>query len=255
MARKELADLHGVDRPTAAQEDVAALKSLRTDTRQKFVRQLSSQLLIAQEHERERISRDIHDGLGQVLAAMKYRTENIIERINKHEPRTERTSVESLLPLIQNSIQETRRIQRGLRHPSLDELGIVATLGILCREFRELLPELTVGSLFDVDEEEVPLELKIHIYRIAQEALNNVAKHSMATEARLTLERRGDAVRLTITDNGIGFDNNEVGERAVRGLGLVSMKERAELSGGMLDIEARKNKGTSIHAVWPRDRS
>ena len=112
---------------------------------------------------------------------------------------------------------------------------------------------MSIEKQFDIQEEEVSPSLKTVIYRISQEALNNIAKHSKADSVRLSLIKMENKIELTIEDNGAGFDLNQVIsiESSRRGLGLTSMRERIELSGGSFWIESAPRKGTAIRANWP----
>jgi signal transduction histidine kinase len=162
-------------------------------------------------------------------------------------------SLETLLPIIQTSIEESRRIQMDLRPSVLDDLGIIATLTWFSREFQQTYPNIRIEKEMNIQENELPDPLKTVIYRMSQEALNNIAKHSKANLVRLSIGKEGDSIELTIQDNGMGFNLEEIlaQEWPKRGLGLTSMRERAELSGGSFAIESTIGKGTTIKAAWP----
>lgn len=212
---------------------------------------LSSQLIAVQEAERKRIAREIHDGIGQSLSAVKFRIESILQQ--KGRWREKDKSLQELVPLIRGCIDESRRVQMDLRPSIIDDLGILPTIRWFCREFEKTYIGLHVEKHLNVQEQEVPDALKIVLFRILQEALNNVAKHSEATRVDLYLGKAHDFVELIFQDNGAGFDLREVLSRSglERGLGLASMRERAELSGGAFTIDSLKGKGTRIRAAWP----
>lgn len=219
---------------------------------EKQLKHLSSQLLVAQEDERRRIVREIHDGLGQSLSAIKFRVERVLQELSKSgDKRAE--ILEGIVPIIQESIEEARRIQMDLRPSTLDDLGILATLAWFCREFHATYPGIHVERKIDIREDEVPDSLKTVIYRISQEALNNIANHSQADIVNLSLRKVEGRIELAIQDNGRGFDLEKVPSResSGKGLGLASMKERTKLSGGSFIIESIRNKGTAIRASWP----
>ena len=155
--------------------------------------------------------------------------------------------------MIRESMEEARRIQTDLRPSVLDDLGILAAFSWLCRNFEATYSHIHIEKQTDIQEEEVPLPLKTPIDRISQEALNNIAKHSKANLARLSLKKIEDKIELKIEDNGTGFDLEKIfsQERDKRGLGLNSMRERTELSGGTFDVESTKGKGATIRASWP----
>ena len=219
------------------------------------LRYLSSKLVTIQEDERKRISRDIHDVLGSALSAIKFKVEEVLLRLPKDGPLDIfiSKSLESLVPFIQDTIEETRRIQTDLRPPILDDLGIVATLSWFCRRFQTIYSGIKVEQTVTILEEEVPDHLKIVLFRITQEATNNIGKYARADSVYVGLRKVNGTIELSIQDNGEGFDPEALSSREIskRGLGLSSMKERVEFSGGSFSIDSAKGKGTVIRAVWP----
>lgn len=220
---------------------------------EKELRLLSSQLLTAEETERKRIARELHDSIGQALSAIKFRVENTIEEFRKDPVSSDIESLEPIIPLTQKTIEEVRRIVKDLRPSILDDLGILATIAWFCREFQHIYSTVSIERKISVMESEIPVSLKTFIYRIMQEALNNVAKHSQADQVRLYLQKIDDRIELLIEDNGQGFNSGEAiyDITSMRGFGLASMKERAELSGGACRIKSVKGSGTSIRVLWP----
>ncbi len=217
------------------------------------LRLLSSQVLMAQEKERKRISQELHDGIGQYLSAIKYRVEHLIltQSDEKGSP-GDKPTLEKVIPVIQGAIEEIRRICMDLRPSTLDDLGILATISWFCREFQATYSGVLIKQKIQVEEQEIPPLLKIVIFRIVQEALNNIGKHSKAGQISLNLTRKGRHLNLDIRDNGGGFDLKKPysSENSNRGMGLAGMKERAKLSGGALTIHSQPGKGTRIQAVW-----
>jgi len=220
---------------------------------EKELRILSSQLLTAEETERKRIARELHDSIGQALSAIKFRVENTIEEFRKDPVSSDIESLEPIIPLTQKTIEEVRRIVKDLRPSILDDLGILATIAWFCREFQNIYSTVSIQREITVTENEIPLALKTFIYRIMQEALNNVAKHSQADQVRLCLKKTDQKIELLIEDDGLGFNFGEAvyDKNSMRGFGLASMKERAELSGGACTIKSAKGSGTSIRVLWP----
>lgn len=212
----------------------------------KQLKHLSSQLLTTQENERKWMAQELHDSIGQMLAATKFSLETKLMQMGpgKAPPGI---SLEDILSMIQNGIEETRRIMTNLRPSLLDDLGILTTMNWFCREFQKVYPHVHIKKQIDIQEEEVPDQLKIVIFRVLQEGMNNFSKHSKGNLVRIDLERKNNAIEFTIKDNGIGFDLKS----AHKGLGLASMKERTELSGGSFAIESAKDTGTMIRASWP----
>jgi signal transduction histidine kinase len=162
---------------------------------------------------------------------------------------------ENIIPSIQKVIEESRRIQMALRPSTLDDLGILPTLNWFCREFQKTYSSIHIKTQINIEEKDVLDHLKTVIYRICQEAFNNIAKHSKAKVATLSL-RKTDKIELVIEDNGRGFDLEEklFAENPDRGLGLTSMRERAEILGGSFAVESIQGSGTTIRVSWPVER-
>ncbi len=222
------------------------------------LRRLSSRLLSIQEEERKKIARELHDGIGQTLSAVKFSIENALQDADAAGAEGHSIeSVKSVIPMIQNAIQEVRRMQTDLRPPILDDLGILPTISWFCREYEKVYSGIHVEREIQVDEKDVPPPLKTAIYRILQEGMNNIAKYSRSDRACIALNRKENGIELIIEDHGLGFDPQEVlfGERERRGFGLISMKERTELAGGSFSIESQKGAGTRVRAVWMLDGS
>jgi PAS domain S-box-containing protein len=217
------------------------------------LRRISSRLMTAQEDERKRICRDLHDSIGQSLAAVKFGVENVLAKTEQQGNRASVELLEKLILLIQHASEEARRIQTNLRPSLLDDLGITATISWFCRDFERLYSGIHVEKQINIEEGEIPEPFKVDMFRILQEALNNVAKHSKADLVRLALRRTHGQIDLVIEDNGQGFDPEYVWsvKKADAGVGLTSMKERAELSGGALSVKSHKGRGTTVQASWP----
>jgi signal transduction histidine kinase len=213
---------------------------------------LSSQLLDAQENERKRIAKELHDGIGQILTAVKFGVENSLQQALCSENHPCQRSLTAVISVIQNGIDEIRRISRDLWPTILSDLGILVAIDWYCREFQNIYSEMQISREIDVSEEEVPEQLKITLYRVLQEATNNAAKHSKGDRVSLRLKKNHDRLELTVSDNGQGFDISNVlaGRQSRRGLGLTSMKERTELSGGSFSIQSLLGKGTVVRASW-----
>ena len=243
-----------VDHASGAFFDVTDHKSAEEALRdsEKELRLLSSQLITVQEQERGRIARELHDGIGQSLSAIKFRVEDALGQIAKGSPDSSANSLNSLIPIIQSTIEEVRRITMDLRPATLDDLGILATIGWFCREFQMTFSAVRIDKDISIDESDIPESLKIVIYRVLQEALNNVAKHSGADRVTISLTKRNSEIELAIEDNGCGFDLEESlsVDSSERGFGLGSMKERIEFSGGSFSIESAGKKGTVVGASW-----
>jgi signal transduction histidine kinase len=216
------------------------------------LRDLSARLLSAHEEERKRIAGEIHDTLGAYLAAIKFKVESAHLEIGK----TASGSTEYLnmiIPLIQECVEECRRIQMDLRPSILDDLGLLAGLSWFCRTFQTTHSNIQIEREIEVEEGDVPPPLKIVVFRVTQEAMNNITKHSKADLVRLRLRKIDGAIELILQDNGQGFNLENVlnSESTGPGLGLRSMRERTEFSGGSFTIQSAEGKGTIIRASWP----
>jgi len=215
------------------------------------LRVLSFKLMGAQEKERRFVAQELHDSIASNLAAIKITLENKLAQMGK-VPLSAGIQLEDIISFVQATINDLRRIMTDLRPAILDDLGILPTLQWHCKEFQKIYPNIRIETLLSAPEERLSESLEITIFRIIQEAMHNVAKHSGADFIRISL-RSENGIHLSIEDNGSGFDLKEAAARrsSHSGLGLSSMKERAELAGGKFFIESSPGKGTTIRAVWP----
>ena len=219
------------------------------------LQRLSGLLVTIQEDERRRIAADLHDGLGQSLSLIKLSIEAAARQLDAGAAGEAGALLQALIPRVRQALAEVRRACTELRPAILDDLGILPTLSWFFREFEASCPQIAVEKAFNVAEHEVPLPLQITLYRIVQEATNNIVKHAGATRVRVGLDRIGDILSLVIEDNGCGFDPDSVPfvEGEARGLGLLSMKERAVFSGGSYRIASAPGQGTRIEVSWACD--
>jgi signal transduction histidine kinase len=261
---KDVADdiayaLHSIESEKERRRNEFALREAR-DQLERRVRErtraleaLSARLLRAQEEERKRIAGDLHDGIGQCLSAVKFMVETALEQMRDRPDEPALTPLKALVPLLREASEEVRTIIMNLRPSILDDLGIVATVGWFCRQFQSVYGYIRVGQRIEIQEDEVPEPLKIIVFRILQEAINNVAKHGEADRIHLFLGRRGNTLELRVEDNGRGFTASDyLSEKSGdRGFGIAGMRERTELSGGQFRIESAPHQGTSVRAAWP----
>jgi len=231
-------------------ERAKTLEALRRSERQ--LRILSSKLMDAHENERKRIAHELHDSIGASLTAVKFGLERELGRAQSGDANLDQALINQLVNTVEITIKDVKRIYGNLRPLVLDDLGVVPAVRSLIRQFSEVRPQVAFSQDFLIEEDRIPDPLKIVIYRVCQEALNNISKHSKATEVELSLARKANTIALFIRDNGRGFDlKNVTLEENRTGLGLESMKDRVELSGGSFTIISNKAKGTTIKAVWP----
>jgi PAS domain S-box-containing protein len=209
-------------------------------------RRLVSQLVGAQEEERARIAGDIHDDSIQVMTAALMRLATLRRKLDEGALRDAAQDLESTLIA---SIERLRHLMFELRPPSLDRDGLAAAL-------REQLAEMAgeTGIAYRVDNlmhREVPSDLRVIMYRIAQEALHNVRKHAQAGHVTVTIEEEGGGVQLRIVDDGRGFDERDLSSTGAGHLGLTSMRERAEMVGGRCNLYTSPGRGTRVEAWVP----
>ena len=207
---------------------------------------LGGRLIAAQEEERRRVARELHDDFNQRLAVMSIELEQLGRKIQK--PLGLRRSVERLQDLAQEIAAEIHRLSYKLHPSKLDHLGLVAAVKSLCSELSES-GKLNVqfhqtGFPFALDR-----DTTLCLFRIAQEGLRNCVKHSKAESARVVLTRTRTSVRLLVADNGCGFNTNT--ELMEKGLGFLSMKERLHLLGGEMNLYSKPSHGTRLEASVP----
>lgn len=207
--------------------------------------------ITAQEDERKRIALDIHDNIGQIVTGFRFLLQNIKE--NYKEDSGLHNSLSQLQKLAERVDQEVDFLAWELRPSVLDDFGLQKALKTYVEEWSVHFNIPAGYGSFLLSGEKMLPEAETNLYRIAQEALNNVAKHAEAQHVSVLLERRGETVILIVEDDGIGFDP---AEKAVitendRGMGLLGMKERAELIGGRFEIESSPGSGTTIYVYVP----
>lgn len=217
-----------------------------TATREKEaeLRDLSGRLIAAQEEERSRVARELHDGLNQRMALLSIELEQLTPEIEK--PLAMRKRLNKLHEQVKEISTDIHRLSYKLHPAKLDHLGLAAALQSLCKE-------LTDSGKLKVDlqrkgvRSHIPTDVTLCVFRIAQEALRNSSRHSAAQSAQVVLEQTPEAIRLTVSDNGAGFDPES--DQFKKGLGFISMKERLRLVDGHLRIYSQPLRGTRIE-VW-----
>jgi PAS domain S-box-containing protein len=209
---------------------------------QEELKRLNIYLQNIREEERGRIAREIHDDLGQQLTGLKMEMSLIMKKI-KPENIELKSKVDESIQLVDNAVKSVRRIATQLRPSILDDLGLVAALEWLSEEFEKryhIKTNFSSGSFI----KNITPDTSIALFRIYQESLTNILRHSKATEVNATLSEENEVLTLSISDNGIGFEVEKMNTFTT--LGLIGIKERTNLIGGSLNIESNKDEGTSL---------
>jgi len=217
-----------------------------------YLRHISAKLVSAQEAERERVARELHDGIGASLVSLKFTFEELIEN---QKPSTEMDSEASLaiIQRIQLIIDEVHNISKNL-HPSiLHDLGFSTAVRAFCRETQESFPAIDIKIDLDISDTDIPEKLKIVIYRVIQEGLTNAAKHAGANSIDIRIEKEKNCIGLLIRDNGKGFDPTAMQSKQSKatGIGLKNIQDRAEIYGGNFTLNSAVEQGTSLEFNWP----
>jgi signal transduction histidine kinase len=215
----------------------------RVETNEREFRRLARSVSRVEEDERRRLARDLHDGLGQTLTALKHRLVQLGDGIAP----TARERLDAAIALCGDALEDTRALSRLLRPPILDDLGLEAALRSLARSLGEasgMTIDVDVGPLPELDG-----DVQTLLFRIAQEALNNAAKHAQATHVLLRLVARGGFLQLQVADDGIGCDPDRM--VASGGSGLGGMRERLRLYGGQFELHSAAGEGTRLRAIVP----
>ena len=216
------------------------------------LRRLPTLIREAQEAERRRVARELHDSVIQILSSVKFRLQAIEEKVAASDEGTWRDTLKAKAAL-EKAIGEVRRISRNLRPSELDDLGLAPALRSLCAEFGErtgMAVNLSINRL----PKAIPDDIELNLYRIIQEALGNIEKHSRATQVSLRLTRQATKLCAAIADNGCGFDPIAPRPRRTAkggGMGLVDMRERAALLGGHCQLRSMPGSGTEIVVEMP----
>ncbi|MBT3047629.1 MAG: sensor histidine kinase [Candidatus Thiodiazotropha sp.] len=208
----------------------------------------------ADEEEKKRISRELHDGVGQLLTSMNLHIQRCLDGCDdqvgdKGVSEDHMDSLQALSSMVKQAMNEVRTICSSIRPAILDDLGVLAAITWQCRQISRLSSKFEVFTEFNIDEANIPEEYKSVIYRIVQESLNNAMKYSQANLVKVKLSRTRDTIELSILDDGIGFDPSEIKGRL--GIGLMSMRERASSVNAALQVKAAVDQGVEISVSFP----
>lgn len=216
------------------------------------VRHLSQRLIEAAEAERQHIARELHDEFGQVLTALQFGVETLRSTLPE-ENSAARAHLQRIVGLITQLGNHVRNVSGALRPVMLDDMGLEAALRSHVDQFARLHPDLWIDLAVDVRQRRFPPEVNLALYRTCQESLNNAVRHARARRVDIRLASAPRKVELTVEDDGVGFDPEEVRRRSFRssGIGLLGMRERAAALGGSLRVESARGRGTTIRAALP----
>ena len=241
---------------TTITKDISIIKNLELELRdsQRRLKEFSRKSIEALEADRKAVSRELHDSIGGNLAAIKFALESIVKKIAE-KPDAATTSLEKTISHLAETIKECKRISANLRPEIIDDRGLLPTIDWHTRQFSQHYNQIKIIQQIDVDEREVPELLKIVIYRVIQEALNNAAMHSKADTIYIRLKKSGNYFEAEVEDNGRGFDFKEVSNCSDRssGFGLKSMRERVEIIGGSFSVHSLMGAGTRVRIAVPVD--
>jgi signal transduction histidine kinase len=235
--------------------DLQAAQLEQSHQRESMRVELFRRVVAAQESERQRIARDLHDETGQALTAIGMGLRGLAGRLSSRNKEA-LTTLHKLETLTADSLKELQRLMTDLRPSHLDDLGLSAALRWYSSKIQE---HSSLQIRVDIHGEECELDdaMNITIFRIIQECLNNIIKHSEATHVNIHLHFEEKGVRISVFDNGIGFDRDQVQQRYTSrpSLGLAGMEERAALLSGTVSIQSRPGYGTEVEALFPYHRT
>lgn len=242
-----MADLEGAPELQTIQARYRELLDRLEHNQRDFYR-LARSVFRVQEEERRRLSRDLHDGIGQNLTALKHQLALLADSLPAERKDT-RAWLNRCVAMCAQTLEEARRLSRLLRPQVLDDLGLEAGLQALARTLGEsggLEIEIEFGQLPDLDD-----DIQTLIFRVVQEALTNVVRHAGAARALVRLAQRAGYLRLTVWDDGVGCDPEAA--QAAGGSGLGGIRERLQLFGGRFEMFSQPGQGCRIRALLPLD--
>jgi signal transduction histidine kinase len=220
-------------------------KSERLRESEDKLRRLAAHLISVREEERAHIAREIHDELGQVLTGLKMEVTWLAKRL-REKPLIEKT--DSMCKLIDTTVQTVRKIATGLRPEMLDDMGLVAAVGWQAKEFQKRTG-IRCRAKLPPETTKLDIDVSTTMFRIFQEILTNVARHSRATRVDMELTVSDERVGLDVTDNGVGIADSDLNGK--KSLGLLGMHERALLFGGEVKINGTPGHGTRVSVSIP----
>jgi len=213
---------------------------------------LGLKIILAQEDERKRIAREIHDGLAQTMANVVLRTEIAERMLTKQAYTSVKEELVDLKGQVRGGIEEVRKIIFNLRPMALDDLGLIPAVRKFVQDFEEK-SKIRTQFEFTGKDSRLPSGMEVAIYRLVQEAFSNVAKHAQASHVTLEVTYQQQMVKIVVTDNGIGFVVDSIDKKIEKGshYGLIGMRERVELLEGRMELQSAKGAGTKVSMLIP----
>jgi len=242
-------DKNGPD-PRFSEDDLrlaeifASRAAVAVELRQRVARDALERIVTAQELERRRLARELHDETGQALTSILLGLRGLEEA---QSPEDLRAAVSEVRDLVRSTLQDVRRLAVELRPKALDDFGLVAALERLTDSFAEQT-QIGVEFVHNIPDGRLPPEIETALYRIVQESLTNIVKHARAGNVSIVLRGSSESVSVVVEDDGVGF---EPGREPGDGIGLVGMRERVGISGGTITVESRPGAGTTLRAEVP----
>ena len=243
--KRGVVDVRFTDEDLRLAEIFAARAAVAVELRQRVTRDALQRVVSAQELERRRLARELHDETGQALTSILLGLRGLED---VKDEATLKSSVAEVRELVRSTLQDVRRLAVELRPAALDDFGLVAAVERLTENYAEqtgmtveFVPNLSGDGRF-------PPEVETALYRLVQESLTNIVKHARANRVSIVLTRKAHYVSVIVEDDGVGFDP---GRESGDGIGLLGMRERVGLFGGRVVVESRKGAGTTILAEVP----
>ncbi len=247
---REIVTRHAVEESLLKTEHEQARLLEQSRRQQEQLRDMSHQILHAQEEERKRISRELHDVIAQTLVGINVQLVALIEG-NPDTPRALRRKVARIHRLLEESVEIVHRFARELRPTMLDDLGLIPALHAYLKKFMDDTGIRASLKVF-AGIENAPGPIRTTLYRVAQEALTNVARHARSTQVSVSIEEIGNSICMEIADDGCGFKVNKPSRPGDSGrLGLLGMRERVEMIGGTFHVDSSPGKSTTIRVKVP----
>jgi len=252
MSLDELSLTAGIARQLGLSIETARLQR-QAQEREKVLAELLYQVVGAQESERQRIARELHDATAQSLTAIALGIRGLENALESQAPELSR-QMETIESFATSALGDLRRLISDLRPPQLDDWGLVSAIRWYVQSFHQHHPQIQVELVVQREHARLPQEFETVIFRITQEALTNIAKHAHADHATITLQMNPAHLDLTVEDNGQGFDPGQVLDhngQTTPGWGLLGIRERARLLGGSYQVGSAPGQGTRVQVHVP----